>query len=139
MITKQRGFNLIEVIIALVMMVGGSLALLQLQIDIEKRVDHAQRSIEAANRANDHLEWLMTRGTSVANANFVPANYEHDLAAGEFQILDDDYHLHWSIVDVQSDVKQVIVKSAWLDREQRWQEVKLVTIISQYSEFVAQR
>ncbi|MBC3617470.1 type IV pilus modification PilV family protein [Vibrio metschnikovii] len=135
MAIKQRGFSLIEVMIAFVLIGVGALSLVKLQTFVEQRADFAQHSITALNLAEQKLEWFRTRGASAATASLV-ASYPHDFVAGE-----DSSHplylLQWSVPSTQLSgaLKTIVVQATWKDRYGKDQSVQLKTMISQHSEF----
>ncbi|MCV5917522.1 prepilin-type N-terminal cleavage/methylation domain-containing protein, partial [Escherichia coli] len=66
MISKQKGFNLLEVLISFLLIGVGALGLTKLNVYLEQESDYAIESIEALRLAENKLEWFRTRGASDA-------------------------------------------------------------------------
>lgn len=136
MISKQKGFNLLEVMIALLLVGFGSLALVKLQTYAEQKADFAQHSLEALYFAEQKLEWLSARGASSASSSIV----SFDLIAAGSEVVSSasmNYTLTWSVPPamISSSLKTITIDATWDDRLANPQKVQLKTMLSKYSEF----
>jgi len=84
----QQGFTLLEVMIALVIFAVGVLGLAAMQIDFIQGNDTARELTEAANRASDKIEQLMSVGYTDSDLD-VNANPHTEAGGG--------YNLSWTV------------------------------------------
>ena len=84
----QQGFTLLEVMIALVIFAVGVLGLAAMQIDFIQGNDTARELTEAANRASDKIEQLMSVGYTDSDLD-VSANPHTEASGG--------YNLSWTV------------------------------------------
>ncbi len=82
MISKQRGFSLVEVMIAICLVGVGALGLVKMQAYIEQRSDYAYHSIQALGLAEAKLEWFRTRGADSTTSEIPVADFDTDIVAG---------------------------------------------------------
>ncbi|MCX8764228.1 type IV pilus modification PilV family protein, partial [Vibrio parahaemolyticus] len=75
MISKQKGFNLLEVLISFLLIGVGALGLTKLNVYLERESDYAIESIEALRLAENKLEWFRTRGASDALSTISTASF----------------------------------------------------------------
>lgn len=134
MISKQRGFSLIEVLISFLILGVGSLGLIKLQIYMERKSDYAIQSIEALRLAENQLEWFRTRGASDALSTISTASFA-SIATGSSAI--GTYALDWQVpaTSVSGSLKTIMITSSWQDQTGETQQIELKTMISSYSEF----
>lgn len=134
MISKQRGFSLIEVLISFLILGIGSLGLIKLQIYMERKSDYAIQSIEALRLAENQLEWFRTRGASDALSTISTASFA-SIATGSSA--SGTYTLDWQVPSpsVSGSLKTIIITSSWQDQAGETQQIELKTMISSYSEF----
>ncbi|MGR5095152.1 type IV pilus modification PilV family protein [Vibrio maritimus] len=135
MTSNQRGFSLIEVMIAMCLVGVGALGLVKMQTFIEQRSDYAYSSIQALGLAEAKLEWFRTRGANSADSSMVVADFDADITDGSE--LRAPYLLAWTVPTITMDgnVKTVVVNVSWSDRLGQSQNLSLTTQISRFSEF----
>ncbi|WP_234494408.1 type IV pilus modification PilV family protein [Vibrio maritimus] len=135
MTSNQRGFSLIEVMIAMCLVGVGALGLVKMQTFIEQRSDYAYSSIQALGLAEAKLEWFRTRGANSVDSSMDVADFDADIIDGSE--LRDPYFLTWTVPTVTMDgnVKTVVVNVSWSDRLGQSQNLSLTTQISRFSEF----
>ncbi|MCX8789059.1 type IV pilus modification PilV family protein, partial [Vibrio parahaemolyticus] len=75
MISKQKGFNLLEVLISFLLIGVGALGLTKLNVYLERESEYAIKSIEALRLAENQLEWFRTRGASDALSTISTASF----------------------------------------------------------------
>lgn len=136
MISKQKGFSLIEVMIAFLLIGISSLGLVKLHIYVEQRADFALHSIEALHLAENKLEWFRTRGASSAISSMTLADFSADIIDGQ-DTSHSFYTLRWSVpsVSLSGALKSIDIEASWFDRQGEKQSVKLQTMLSAFSEF----
>jgi type IV pilus assembly protein PilV len=135
-ISKQRGFSLLEVSIALSLIAVGALGLLKMQVFIEQRALYSHQSLEAMSLAQSKMDWFRNHGDAmVSDPSFVMANFDADVVNGQ----DDShsvYFLQWKVVNValHGNVKTVLITAHW-NNPFGPQEVGLKSQISRFSEY----
>lgn len=134
MISKQKGFNLLEVLISFLLIGVGALGLTKLNVYLERESEYAIKSIEALRLAENQLEWFRTRGASAAMSTITPANFA-SIATGSS--VTGSYVVEWEVpaATVSGTLKTITITSSWKDRVGETRSVQLKTMISQYSEF----
>lgn len=134
MISKQKGFNLLEVLISFLLIGVGALGLTKLNVYLERESEYAIKSIEALRLAENQLEWFLTRGASAAMSTITPANFA-SIATGSS--VTGSYVVEWEVpaATVSGTLKTITITSSWKDRIGETRSVQLKTMISQYSEF----
>lgn len=134
MISKQKGFNLLEVLISFLLIGVGALGLTKLNVYLERESEYAIKSIEALRLAENQLEWFRTRGASAAMSTITPANFA-SIATGSS--VAGSYVVEWEVpaATVSGTLKTITITSIWKDRIGETRSVQLKTMISQYSEF----
>ncbi|GMQ45659.1 type IV pilus modification PilV family protein [Vibrio sp. 10N] len=135
MISKQRGFSLVEVMIAICLVGVGALGLVKMQAYIEQRSNYAYNSIQALGLAEAKLEWFRTRGADSAHSDMVVADFDTDIVTGSEN--HPPYVLSWRVpsTSMEGNVKTVEVDVDWTDRLGESRRLSLKTQISRYSEF----
>lgn len=135
MISNQRGFSLVEVLLSFLLIGVGSLGLVKLQIYTEQKAEYAINSIEALHLAESKLEWFRTRGALTAFSTITPADFTSDIVNGS-DASHADFTLNWTVVESFSgELKTINIQSSWEDRAGISQSVELMTMVSKYSEF----
>ncbi len=134
MISKQKGFSLIEVLISFLLLGIGALGLTKLQIYMERESDYAIQSIEALRLAENQLELFRTRGASEAMSTIIPASFAA-IATGSSAT--GSYIVEWEVpaATISGSLKTITITSSWKDRMGETQSIELKTMISRYSEF----
>ncbi|ASI97214.1 type IV pilus modification PilV family protein [Vibrio rotiferianus] len=134
MIFNQRGVGMLEVLFSVMLIAGGVLSLIKLQVYMEKESEYALNSLEALQLAEEKLEWFRTRGASSASSDIVVADFDADIIAGNST--NGAYTVQWELLPAPiANLKVVKVEATWLDRAGDTQGVELQTMISRYSEF----
>ncbi len=134
MISKQKGFNLLEVLISFLLIGVGALGLTKLNVYLERESEYAIKSIEALRLAENQLEWFRTRGASDALSTISTASFA-SIATGSSAT--GAYTVEWVVpsATVSGSLKTITITTSWKDRVGQTQSVQLKTMISQYSEF----
>lgn len=150
MISRQKGFNLVEVLISFMLIGVASLSLVKLQVYVEQKADYAIQSIEALHLAEQQMEHYRTRVSDISGAIGMIAFDELDQTSGATGslkhclynmdgIVGTPYQLTCEVVDgppaISQAIKVVTVSVTWMDRMSAPQSVSLESMISQYSEF----
>ncbi|MGB1975393.1 MAG: type IV pilus modification PilV family protein [Vibrio toranzoniae] len=135
MICRQKGFNLIEVLISFLLIGIGALGLIKLQTYVEQKSDFAIQSVEALHLAENKLEGFRTRGASAALSSITPTDFITDIVDGEDHT-HVKYQLDWTVTSrLSGALKTIQMTSSWQDRFGEDQSITLDTMISKYSEF----
>ncbi|KAB0463709.1 MULTISPECIES: type IV pilus modification PilV family protein [Vibrio] len=135
MICRQKGFNLIEVLISFLLIGVGALGLIKLQTYVEQKSDFAIQSVEALHLAENKLEGFRTRGASAALSSITPTDFITDIVDGEDHT-HVKYQLDWTVTSrLSGALKTIQMTSSWQDRFGEDQSITLDTMISKYSEF----
>ncbi|MGF1879020.1 prepilin-type N-terminal cleavage/methylation domain-containing protein [Photobacterium frigidiphilum] len=135
MISKSKGFSLIEVLISFVVLTVGVLGLVKLQTYMEVKSENALHSIDALYLAEEKLELFRTRSQSAGTGTILYSNIKSSteslLMAGttvtRVVVVNNDTPV--------SGAKHIKVSVNWIDRWNTAQSVVLDTVISKYSEF----
>lgn len=135
MICRQKGFNLIEVLISFLLIGVGAIGLIKLQTYVEQKSDFAIQSVEALHLAENKLEGFRTRGASAALSSITPTDFITDIVDGEDHT-HVKYQLDWTVTSrLSGALKTIQMTSSWQDRFGEDQSITLDTMISKYSEF----
>ncbi|MGB1281141.1 MAG: type IV pilus modification PilV family protein [Vibrio cyclitrophicus] len=151
MISKQKGFSLVEVLISFLLIGISSLGLVKLQVYVEQKSDYAIQSLEALNFAERQMEYYRTRASDVSGAvGLIPFDELDDFISGTSGdrkhclynmdgIVGSPYTLECIVEDgpiaVSQSVRTITVTVNWTDRMDNPQSVALNTMLSKYSEF----
>ncbi|PSU46797.1 pilus assembly protein PilV [Photobacterium frigidiphilum] len=134
MISKSKGFSLIEVLISFVVLTVGVLGLVKLQTYMEVKSENALHSIDALYLAEEKLERFRTRSQSAGTGTMLYSDIK-----GSTESLSMVGTTVSRVVVVTNapvpDAKQIKVSIIWRDRWNTTQSVALGTIITKYSEF----
>lgn len=134
MISKQKGFSLLEIMISFTIIGIGALGLLKLQTFIELKSEYATRSIEALYNAETQLEKFRSRSTSGAGGTITYNSI--NTSSDEITTNGVTYTLAWNVDNIISaSAKHITISSAWDTRHGNKEFVTLKTIISKYNEF----
>ncbi|KJY85341.1 type IV pilin [Vibrio galatheae] len=138
MSNSVRGFTLLEVLIALLLIGIASLSLIKMQVYIEQRTDYAVKSVTALNLIEKRLEWLRTRGAKTANSTIPVADFA-SISDGSESAL--DMELSWEVTlpvpVIASSLKQISMTAKWRDRLREEHQITLNTMLSEHSEFAS--
>nr|WP_086940859.1 prepilin-type N-terminal cleavage/methylation domain-containing protein [Thaumasiovibrio occultus] len=152
MISKHRGFGLLEALIALIVLSVGVVGLIRLQVYIDRKADYAIASIDALAIAEEKLEYFRTRSTrdGVSEASgtiyfdgpiLEPNTYNQTVSGAGLTY---NYSLETKIRDTlmlpgpgttSAAAKTIDVTVQWTDNWNETHEVALKTMVSRYSEF----
>jgi type IV pilus assembly protein PilV len=136
MISKSKGFSLIEVLISFVVLTVGVLGLVKLQTYMEVKSENALHSIDALYLAEEKLEYFQTRAQSGGTGTIL---YSSIISSPKTSV-----SMAGTTVDHEITVtedtpvvgaKTINVTVSWKDRWDALQLVSLDTVISKYSEF----
>ncbi len=135
---SRRGFTLLEVLIALLLIGIASLALIKLQVYTEQRSDFAVKSIEGLNLIENKLEWFRTRGADPSQSSVAVADFD-SISSGSDSL--PPYQLSWQIstpsAALSSSLKQITISAYWQDRLGESQQLTLTTMIARDGEFIS--
>jgi type IV pilus assembly protein PilV len=149
-ISRQKGFNLVEVLISFMLIGVASLSLVKLQVYVEQKADYAIQSVEALHLAEQQMEYYRTRASDLSGAVGVIAFDELDQVSGATGLLKhclynmngivgSSYQLACEVVDgppaISQAIKVVTVSVTWMDRMNAPQSLSLQSMVSKYSEF----
>ncbi|MEH0687714.1 prepilin-type N-terminal cleavage/methylation domain-containing protein [Vibrio cholerae] len=135
---SQRGFSLVEVMIAFILIGVASLSLIKLQAYVEQRSDFAVKSIQALNIAESQLEWFRSRGASAALSSIPPADFP-SITSGSDATTYAPFTVRWQTSEpaatLSNALKTITVTTEWRDRLDTAQTLSVTTMMSSYSEF----
>lgn len=136
MISKLRGFSLIEVMVVFVIIGVAAAGLIKLQTYVQIKSDFAKQSTKALYLAESQLEHFRQRGVSSGAFSYTLSDVHSEcnamiktLATPAIK-LSCDAHLSLS-----STLTSLEVTAYWLDRQKNEQSIVLKTMLSKYSEF----
>jgi len=136
--SNQRGFSLLEVLIALLLIGIASLALIKMQVYTEQRADFAVKSIESLNLMEQKLEWFRTREAEPTLSAISVADFELITSGLESH---PPYQLIWEVTtpsaSVSAALKHITITAQWQDRLGNSQQITLSTMIAKYGEFIS--
>ncbi|MEZ8825831.1 prepilin-type N-terminal cleavage/methylation domain-containing protein [Vibrio sp. 10N.261.55.A7] len=136
MTAKQKGFSLIEVMIAFILIGVASLGLIKLQSYVESKADNAKSSLEALYMIESQLEKFRQRGAAFSSHNYTLMDVHNECNSMTVGSSTLSIQLTCeSELTMGDTLSQISFKAYWLDRYQQDKEVKIVTMLSKYSEF----
>ncbi|HIF9202210.1 type IV pilus modification PilV family protein [Photobacterium damselae] len=152
MTSNHRGFSLLEVLIAMIVLAIGLVGLMKLQIHMEVKAENALKTLDALHIAEAQMEYYQTRVSNVSGATGlisfselaeddpVTSKLKHclspELTVGTVFELDCEVvNASWGLSALSSALKTIEVKVSWSDRHGVSQAVSLKTALSKYSEF----
>lgn len=132
-IGRQRGFTLVEALIALLVMSFGMLALSGMQLSLSRNADVAKQRIEAMRIAQERIEIARSYTSLTAGAGIDWANLVADVAAPATVTANTNATFNvvvtaGGVVTHAARTLQVAVN--WLDRAGAPQSVSLATVVS---------
>ncbi len=140
MISNQKGFSLLEVLISFVLLVVGIMGLIKLQVYVDKKSEYAANSIQALYAAESKLEYFRTRSIDGEDGTI---KFKTIVTQATSEVIN-GYKVSWDVIDSMpivvsganvTTLKEINIKAEWSDRWNEVQEVTLQTMISRYSEF----
>ncbi|PSB91288.1 type IV pilin [Photobacterium damselae subsp. damselae] len=152
MTSNHRGFSLLEVLIAMIVLAIGLVGLMKLQIHMEVKAENALKTLDALHIAEAQMEYYQTRVSNVSGATGlisfselaeddpVTSKLKHclspELTVGTVFELDCEVvNASGGVSALSSALKTIEVKVSWSDRHGVSQAVSLKTVLSKYSEF----
>ncbi|WP_275440777.1 prepilin-type N-terminal cleavage/methylation domain-containing protein [Vibrio sp. Of7-15] len=135
MICDQKGFSLIEVLIAFALLTIGVLGLVKLQVTMDSKSENARQSINALYLAEEKLEEFRSRAPSSAVGTIL---YDSIINTDErVSMAGTTVSRVIKVIDNYpvSGAKKVTVEVSWNNRWGKSQTIGLTTVISSYSEF----
>ncbi|ENP8456722.1 prepilin-type N-terminal cleavage/methylation domain-containing protein [Photobacterium damselae subsp. damselae] len=152
MTSNHRGFSLLEVLIAMIVLAIGLVGLMKLQIHMEVKAENALKTLDALHIAEAQMEYYQTRVSNVSGATGlisfselaeddpVTSKLKHclspELTVGTVFELDCKVvNASAGLSALSSALKTIEVKVSWSDRHGVSQAVSLKTALSKYSEF----
>ncbi|PSB77796.1 type IV pilin [Photobacterium damselae subsp. damselae] len=152
MTSNHRGFSLLEVLIAMIVLAISLVGLMKLQIHMEVKAENALKTLDALHIAEAQMEYYQTRVSNVSGATGlisfselteddpVTSKLKHclspELTVGTVFELDCEVvNASGGLSALSSALKTIEVKVSWSDRHGASQAVSLKTALSKYSEF----
>jgi type IV pilus modification protein PilV len=136
-VKRERGFSLIEALIALLVVSFGMLAIASFQFTLARSSDLAKQRTEATRLAQQKMEQLRAYGrveTHTGTPHIV--NYTDDVVsstAAEVLTSNATFSRTWTVTANPSDTEKWInVMVDWVDRTNAPQQVQLFSVISKY-------
>ncbi|MBC7003539.1 prepilin-type N-terminal cleavage/methylation domain-containing protein [Photobacterium sp. BZF1] len=135
MTSKQSGFSLIEVLIALTIMTVGVMGLIKMQSFMEVKAENALKTLDALYLAEEKLEQFRTRAQSAAGGTIAYSSIVSQTESVSMATFTATREV--TVIDNSPvpDTKKITVWVSWKDRLEQSQAVSLETVISKYSEF----
>ncbi|ANP77731.1 type IV pilin [Vibrio crassostreae 9CS106] len=147
-ISNQRGFSLLEVLISFLLVGVAALGMVKLQTYTEQKADYAIQSIEALHFAERQMEYYRTRASNASGAVGLIPFSELNQASHCLNTASSDplsglsgsaYAMTCEVTNangaLSSALKSITVTIAWQDRMNHAQSIYLETMLSKYSEF----
>ncbi|HIF9339153.1 TPA: type IV pilus modification PilV family protein [Photobacterium damselae] len=139
MTSNHRGFSLLEVLIAMIVLAIGLVGLMKLQIHMEVKAENALKTLDALHIAESQMEYYQTRASNVSGAtglipfaSMADSTYcRQSMVSGSIYTLTCDA----STLSLSDALRTIEVKVSWSDRHGVSQAVSLKTALSKYSEF----
>lgn len=126
----QRGFTLLEALIALVVMAFGMLALAAMQITLSRSGDVAKQRTEAVRLAQRQIDELRSY-TSIAAAASTPIAWDTLSGSSQAVTTNATYQVVTTVASSASaPMRPVSVSVSWLDRASEPQRVMLSSVIA---------
>ncbi|WP_299022123.1 prepilin-type N-terminal cleavage/methylation domain-containing protein [uncultured Photobacterium sp.] len=139
MISNNKGFSLIEVLISLLVMAVGVAGMVKIQLYMEVKSENALKSLDALHLSEQQLEFFLTRASVSGGVNVIHFDDINTSNCPAPDVIVPSGYSMSCTVDVMSALssaaKTVTVETEWTDRWQNKQKVELTTIISKFSEF----
>jgi prepilin-type N-terminal cleavage/methylation domain-containing protein len=108
---SQRGFTIVEVVIAIIVLTVGLLGLVATSALVTRMIARGQRSANAANFASKRLEQLRVTGCKTQTAGKDTLFTQSGTAAATNSwVFTDATNRHWTIVDT---LKYLTSKGSW--------------------------
>ncbi|KJG09945.1 type IV pilin [Photobacterium kishitanii] len=135
----EKGFSLLEVVIALGVLAVGVLGLVKMQAYMEVKAENALKTLDALHIAEAQMEFYQTRASNISGATGLiafesmaaPINCLHSMVSGSNYTLTCDA----DTLSLSDALRIINVTVSWRDRRGVSQAVSLKTAISKYSEF----
>ncbi len=146
---KQKGFSLLESLIALIVLSVGVLGLVRLQTFVDQKADYALNSLEALSLIESKLELYRTRSSNSAATNTIFFDGV-SMAAGTYtepslSLSGSNYTFERKTTiadsllippdDVSAAAKTITVNVTWDDLWGQNNTISMATMVSRYSEF----
>ena len=135
MISKQRGFSLIEVMVVFVIIAVAALGLIKLQTDVQIKSEYAQTSMQALSLAESQLEHFRQRGLTAAHSYTLSDVHTQCNAMSKNTATLAIQLSCESDLSLSNTLSSIKVSAYWLDRQKVEQSVVLRTMLSKFSEF----
>jgi type IV pilus modification protein PilV len=135
--SKERGFTLIEALVALLVLSFGLLAIASFQVTLARSADLAKQRSEATRLAQQKMESLRAYG-QVGSDTSTPhkVNYTDDVVsstAPEVTVSNATFNRTWTVTsNAAGTEKWINVQVAWTDRTGQPQSVQLFSVISKF-------
>ncbi|WP_434358983.1 prepilin-type N-terminal cleavage/methylation domain-containing protein [Parasalinivibrio latis] len=150
MTSKQNGFSLIEVMIAIFVLVVGVIGLTRMQSYFDKESEYAVHAVKALRFIEEDFEKIARRG-AIGETEFIDISDDNPpVMTDSVYTLEREvscYRMNATLNKVESttcpaggvpsvvDLKQVTATVSWLKRDGEQDSISLKTMISRYSEF----
>ena len=137
MISKMKGFSLLEVLISIAVLSIGILGLVKMQTFMEVKAENALKSIDALYLSEAKLEGYLARTNDVSGSTGLIAFSDIVSTVSPALPLEQNKFYTYTTVSsaLSNALKTVTVTTVWADRHDTLQSVELKTAISRYREF----
>lgn len=135
-VRSQRGFSIIEALIAGLVLSFGTLALVGVQVALTRNADVAKQRTEATRLAQERMEQLRA---FASNATLTGVSSYQDLITGQdtptpsttTAVYNTTYTRDWDIRALGADVhREISVRVSWIDRNAGAQSVRMTSVVS---------
>jgi type IV pilus assembly protein PilV len=136
MTANLKGFSLIEVMIAFVLIGVASLGLIKLHSYVESKAEYATKSLDALSMIEYQLEHFRQRGVSSALHSYTLLDAHQECNDMVTSSSSTSIQLRCeSELMLSESLSYISITAYWYDRYQHDKEVNIVTMLSKYSEF----
>ncbi|WP_162062573.1 prepilin-type N-terminal cleavage/methylation domain-containing protein [Vibrio taketomensis] len=136
MISKIRGFSLVEVMVTFLLIGVAASALIKLQAYVEVKSDYAKTSLQAMLLAESKLEKFRQRGMDYVTHVYTLTDVHDECNAMSKVTATTTIQLSCeSTLSVSDTLSAIEITAYWLDRQKQEQSVVLKTMLSSHSEF----
>jgi Tfp pilus assembly protein PilV len=129
---SQRGFSIIEALIAGLVLSFGMLALVGVQVTLSRNADVAKQRTEATRLAQQRMELLRAYSSVAADANLTAYGNIANGSDAANTVLNTVFDRSWTVTQGPGDTdRRITVTVAWTDRANQRQSVVLSSVIAQ--------
>lgn len=127
----DRGFTLVEALVALLVLAFGMLAIAGFQTTLSRNSDLAKQRTEAMRLGQQRIEALRSYGNVQADATMF--DYTEVVSGNSTRTTNTTYNLVWTVTANAVDTEKWInMQVSWADRTGTTQSVQLLSVISKF-------